>query len=441
MRGLTVAAVTAALLSTGPVWAAGFALKEQSALALGSAFAGATAGAEDISHAFFNPAALSRFDGIHAVAIASYISPVSTLQDSSSTNAANIPLGGDSDDRNFGKAALVPAFYGAAQINDRVRIGLSLNVPFGLETRYPRNWSGRYHGVESELTTVNLSPMVAVDVNPWLSIGGGVMVQYADAELTNAIDFGTIGAGAGGTPGQDDGFGSVTGDDVGVGFNLGLLAEPVKGTRFGVGFRSKIDHTLEGEADFTLSDNAGLNAALTAGGAFADTDATAKFESPAMVSFGIFHEVDENLAIMGEAQWTQWSSFDQLIIDFDNPNQPNSVTEQNWDDQWFLAAGARYDFSEEFGIRFGFAYDQKAVKTTFRTPRIPDSNRYWFAAGLNWQPTSNFELAAGFTYIHLNDAEVRLRTNGADDNASRGNFDAEYDSFINILTLSGTFKF
>ena len=36
--------------------ASGFFLKEQSASAQGNAFAGATAGAEDISYSFYNPA-------------------------------------------------------------------------------------------------------------------------------------------------------------------------------------------------------------------------------------------------------------------------------------------------------------------------------------------------------------------------------------------------
>ena len=45
------------------IFTAGFALKEQSASGLGSAFAGQTAGGEDISAMFTNPAALTRYPG------------------------------------------------------------------------------------------------------------------------------------------------------------------------------------------------------------------------------------------------------------------------------------------------------------------------------------------------------------------------------------------
>ena len=61
MRGMSVAFGLAALSTLpccGAAMAAGFALREQSATAQGNAFAGATAGADDISYMFFNPAAL-----------------------------------------------------------------------------------------------------------------------------------------------------------------------------------------------------------------------------------------------------------------------------------------------------------------------------------------------------------------------------------------------
>ena len=44
-----------------------------------------------------------------------------------------------------------------------------MNVPFGLETDYSRDWVGRYHAVRSELTTININPAVAWRPLPWLT--------------------------------------------------------------------------------------------------------------------------------------------------------------------------------------------------------------------------------------------------------------------------------
>ena len=52
------------LASSGAAHAAGFALKEQSTTAQGTAFAGATASASDVSYMFFNPASLGWVDQI-----------------------------------------------------------------------------------------------------------------------------------------------------------------------------------------------------------------------------------------------------------------------------------------------------------------------------------------------------------------------------------------
>ena len=46
--------------------------------------------------------------------------------------------------------------------------------------------------------------------------------------------------------------------------------------------------------------------------------------------------------MLGEVQWRNWSTFDELRIRYDNPNQPDTVTEEDWHDTIFAAIGARY---------------------------------------------------------------------------------------------------
>ena len=69
------AGTLAAGAGAGEPQAAGYALKEQSATAQGNAFAGATAGADDISYMFFNPAALGWVDKVELQAVATVVAP------------------------------------------------------------------------------------------------------------------------------------------------------------------------------------------------------------------------------------------------------------------------------------------------------------------------------------------------------------------------------
>ncbi|MGD9512287.1 MAG: OmpP1/FadL family transporter, partial [Geminicoccaceae bacterium] len=335
------------------------------------------------------------------------------------------------------------AFYAAVPLPRGFRVGLGVNVPYGLETDYSRDWVGRYHGIRSELTTVNINPDLAWRPVPWLGLGGGFQAQYIDGTLTNAIDFGTIGASAGipgSVPGAEDGHARLHGDDWAYGWNAGVILEPVAGTRFGVSYRSEVDHTLRGDVNFT-GDDAGIANLIRAGtGAFADTDADLSLTTPASLSFGLHHDLTDRVALMAEAQWTDWSVFDQLTVKFDNPAQPDSVTEEEWRDTWFFAVGGTFKATEQLTLRAGVAYDQSPVRGDYRTPRIPDGDRYWLSLGAGWQPTSWLGLDAAFTYIDVDDTSVRLSASDTG-SAARGNLSADYESYIVLVGLSARMRF
>ena len=79
---------------------------------------------------------------------------------------------------------------------------------------------------------------------------------------------------------------------------------------------------------------------------------------------------------MADLTWVRWSRFKELRIRFDN-GVPDSVTPQNWDNNWRIAVGATYKLNEAWKLRAGLAYDQSPVDDAFRTPRIPDEDRTW----------------------------------------------------------------
>lgn len=137
MRGLPHCFATVALLAgiwTTPAGAAGFALKEQSATALGNAFAGATAGADDLSYMFFNPAVPAWQSGNQAVGVVSYILPQAELRAGSAATGGGVPIGGGDGGGDVAEDFLVPAFYAMWEANPDLKLALAVNVPFGLET-------------------------------------------------------------------------------------------------------------------------------------------------------------------------------------------------------------------------------------------------------------------------------------------------------------------
>jgi long-chain fatty acid transport protein len=429
-------------LACGRAEAAGFALHEQSATGQGSAFAGVAAGG-DPSSMFFNPATMGLVEGYQIQSVINIIMPTAKLRNSSASTIGGVPIQGRDQISDIEDNAVVPALYAIAPLGPDWRLGLAVNVPFGLESDYQRNWVGRYQALNSKLKTININPMVSWRAMPWLTLGAGVQAQYADAQLTQAIDIGTIGAGAGiptAAPGQQDGFARTTGNDWSYGYNLGVVVEPLQGTRFGLGYRSEIDHRLKGDTDFTL-DQQGIGSIIKgATGAFQDSGITADLDTPASVSFGVRQDLGDRFALLGELDWTRWSSFDQLEVAFDNPAQPSSVTEEKWNDTWFASVGGLWKATDTLTLRAGIAYDQSPVTDKYRTPRVPDEDRYWLSMGAGWQPLDWLSLDVAYSHIFVDDPKVDLK---ATDEGSqlRGNLSATYDASIDLIAISAKIRF
>lgn len=431
---------------SGMALASGYQLREQSTTAQGNAFAGAAAGGEDISVMFFNPASMTQFSGNQAALHLSYISPKAEIDDAAASTVLGTPISGSSSTNDIAEDAALPSIYAMWQPSEDWRVGLSLNAPFGLATSYDRSWVGRYQAVRSELKTINVSPQVAWQATPWLSLGAGVQAQYADATLSNSIDFGTIGRAAGissGIPGShaQDGFTQVEGDDWGYGYTLGAVLEPRDGTQIGLSYRSQVKHTLKGDAEFDLG-TSGIGSALaTATGAFRNTGARASVTTPAMVSLGVRQRITSEWTVMGELDWTEWSVFDELRIEFDNPAQADSVTDEKWEDTWFAALGATYKPAETpWTFRFGVAHDQAPLNISTRTPRIPDADRYWVSTGVSYDPTPWLSIGAAYTHIFVDGADLNLRTSDTG-STFRGNLTGNYDSSIDIVSVSARLRF
>jgi long-chain fatty acid transport protein len=440
---VTLLVLPTLLAVAGNAFAAGFSIREQSSTAQGTAFAGSTAGALDPSYMFFNPAALAYQEGRQAQISVSLIDAHSRLQRSSGSTVTGTPITGSDTAGDIAGNAVAPAFYASIEPVAGWHLGLGVNSPFGLETSYSDDWVGRYHAIDSRLGTVNINPAIAWRAAPWLSLAAGLQVQRVDARLTNAIDFGTIGA-LGGFPGAvpagDDGRAELQGDDWGVGYDLGVIVEPRPGTRLGVSYRSAIDQTLRGRTDYTL-DQAGVGAFLKGTqGLFTNGNATAKLETPASLSVGLYQTVSERWAVMADLAWTDWSVFKELRVKFDNPAQPDNVTEQNWTDSWFAALGTTWKATDTLTFRAGVAYDKSPVTDANTTPRVPDSDRYWVAAGVTYAPRSWISLDLALTHIFMPNATVDLSTSGTD-NTVRGNLSARYDNSIDIIVLGARVTF
>ena len=453
------AVITAALLAAlpGAASAASFYIIESSAGRLGNAFAGTASAAEDASTVYFNPAGMTRLDRPTVSVAGHFIMPEGEFTNEGSTTAAGTPLSGPEDTTE--ESAVVPNFYFSTPLNQTVSVGLGINAPFGLRSSYDDDWVGRYHATDSELETININPTLAFQATKRLSLGVGINYQRIDATLENEVDSFVVcvaarqaagdptpqaecGANTATGPNPDqqgpgnreaDSSVEITGDDRGIGLDLGLIYEFDTDTRVGLSWRQGIEYTLEGEADFDRSaacDASACGAALMQ----LSGDVTADVELPDILTLSATHGIGEHWRLDADVAWYQWDSIQALRIVRPN-GQEVSTLELEYENTTRYALGATYSGLGATTLRTGIAYDETPISSAETvTPRIPDGDRTWITFGLNYafSPTASLDVG----YAHLFVDEVRIE-NTEQGNTLRG----EFDPTVDILSVAANWRF
>ncbi|MBU6418566.1 MAG: outer membrane protein transport protein, partial [Proteobacteria bacterium] len=289
--------------------ASGFALRETTADALGDAFTGSEAKAYDASTAWYNPAGMALLDQNEVDGGVSYIGPSATFS-GYNTN----PLTGGRVSGVQGGNAVSPAasgaLFGVFALSPDWRLGLSVTAPYGERTSYPGDFVGRYQSLVSSITAVDFGVALSYKINDHFSIGGGPVIEYFEARLTQALNVPTLSA----LTGQDP-IGDVHGDDVGVGYNIGGLYKIDDATRIGIDYHSRIRHDITGTQRITVptiySALSPATAALLEAG---NSSATTSITMPDSVGIGIYHQITPAWAVMGSVQWTHWALLNSLHI-------------------------------------------------------------------------------------------------------------------------------
>lgn len=413
----------------------GFSLPVQDSLQVGRASAGTVAAASDASTTFHNPAGMTELDGeqILAGATAVYAGYNVSDRDSTATTPGTLGVptavsGRKGDPRTF---AVIPTLFYARPMTPDFWLGLSLTSPWGLGAQYDDDWFGRYDSIETRLTTVNVSPVFAYRVLEWLSIGGGLNLEYADAKLTSALP-NTLAPG-GPSPGTD-GMSKLTGDDIAVGFNVGVLIKPLPGTRIGVHYRSPIRHDLSGQLRVR-----GLTGPLAGGNARSDVDL--KLELPDIVAIGIAQEVFSGTTLLAEAQWFNWSRFDELRAEV--AGQPDSVREQDWEDTWSFYGGIEQRLFDNWIVRGGAGYEQTPTTNEFRNTSLPDGDRIRLALGLSYEWSDRLRVDFGYAHVFSERENINLDRTFFEGTPAEGsvNTRGRADLFINDFALRVRYRF
>jgi long-chain fatty acid transport protein len=406
-------------LAASQLFAAGFAINEQSISGMGTGFAGRSSSADDASTVFGNPAGMSRLKREQVSVGAAAIIAKTDIDNGSSTY-------GGSNDGDMVPVVGVPMGYYVKPIDDHWAFGVGVYVPFGLVTDYESGFAGRYFADKSHVQVVTFQPTISYAFNDKVSIGFGPTINRIDGELTSRALNPVTGP-------VNDGKVKVKGDDTALGFNVGILVQATDSTRLGATYHSKVKYKLDGDTRIS-----GPNFGPFNGQKY---DASLDLTTPESVDFSVTHELDANWTLYAGSTWTRWSRLES--IDVENSGVPGPLVptigtiseKQEWHDTWAHAIGASYKVNKEWTLRTGFSVDQSPTNNTDRSPRIPTGDRKAISFGAGWSPNDNLTIDVAYSYLREDEAKIR----NAD--PRKGTYSADYRNTAHGLGTSVTYRF
>ncbi len=407
LRKLSLSCAALAIMGAGigldnSAEAAGFYIQEQSSYHLGMSFAGSAADPVDASTVYYNPAGMAHLDGKQIQIGTHLLVPNSKIKDTGSTATTiggfNGTLNGSNGSNPYDPTP-VPNAYVAYPVTDAQDwwVGFALTAPFGLSNEYNDDFFGRYDSTQSDLKVLDFAPTVSWKMNDKWSFGAGLNVQYADAHLENAIPNTLAGAASAGPTPETDGRQDLSGDNLGLGYNIGALWTPTDDWRVGLHYRHGVAHNLEGRVVTVLP------AAL--GGTKSTVAGQAELDLPAIATIAAAHDFSDRLTVQGHVIWFGWSSFDDIPV---QTPIGSSQTLQNYNDTYAVALGFKYKLDDQWELKAGFQFDETPTEDGFRSTRTPDGDRNWYSVGATYKMNDRISFDLSGTYIDIDDEEIDL---------------------------------
>ena len=409
LRIVAAATLCAAAGVDGARANAGFALNDGLTDWTANAYAGEAAKAYDAGTAWTNPAGMVRLQGVEIDTSVNFIDP--DLNFRGQDLVGGQPVSGPQSAHGIDPAISAGTAIVISLTRD-LKLGFSAQSPFASRLNaVPADFVGRYQDTDSVPTVVQGLFSMAYAVNDHLSIGGGPYVSYFKDRQSHALDLNR--ATVDGFPislGPDgvDPIAQFRGDDLAVGYDLGLLYQFNDRVRVGVNYHSRVDHTLQGYQTIFVPPQvlAGpLGRLVGAQLASQDYDANVSQTLPGWVDSSVYWQVTPTVALMANATWTDWSLFQNSRV---NPDAAGIATttniQYNFRDTVTAGVGANWQATRRLMLQTGLTFDQSPVDDRNRQASIPDGDRLEFGLGATYRVTRRTEVAIAYTHYFFIDS-------------------------------------
>jgi long-chain fatty acid transport protein len=417
-------------LAATPAFPAGFSVFAQGAKASGMGLA-FTAVADDPSAIFYNPAGLGWQTHFSVQGGGSLLTKV----EGEFEGANPFPGTGFGIEEQHQTTFVLPTVYAVVPLTANVNFGLGVFAPFGLGFRWDdaEQFSGRFIAQNAVIQSADLNPVLSFRISPSFAVAVGADWRHSKVSLErnraainpftqSVVDVAHI---------KLD---SELADNDGWGWNAGVLWKPTGVLSFGAAYRSAIEIDYEGTARFTQrpTGNPAFDAAVAASLPQGEEDVAVTIEFPATWNLGTAVHLPGQLTVSLEADWTDWSVFDELFIDFASEPLPDLFRETRWEDSWAYRVGLEKKWGG-FAVRAGYYRDESPQPLADVGPILADADRNAYTVGIGYD-TDRWGVDISDIYIDFEERDTRGEVN-------TDRFFGQYSEAANLLALSFRLSF
>src|SRR5262245_49707297 len=348
--------------------AGGYIIPHQTArgLSLSNAM---TAGVNDASAVYYNPAALSEVNGDNVLASGIYVN-VSNSVENSGRKSRN------KHDDNF-----LATFFANYHIpGTDFTLGIGTYTPFGLATEYGNDAFTRFAAIDTELRTIYVTPALSWTPSSYFSLGAGLSFVHSSEVVSRALCFDPI---SGCTqPLGLEGRVRITDTADAFAYNVGLLVKPTDNLKFGFTYRSRVDLRFD-------------NADAKFRGAFSTPTVKANVRPvplPPVINAGVFWQIAPSWGVEFVYEYTRWSEFKSLSATFSpipvflplGAPVPGFSSPQEWKNTSTLRLGSFYRFDDRWEIRGGIGLEGTPIPNRTLSPAIPGADLFTLNTGVGY---------------------------------------------------------
>ena len=368
-------------------------------------------------------------------------------------------------------------------------VGVSVTNPAGNSLVWGDNWVGATMLQEVSLKAFSIQPTVSYKIGDIVSIGAGLMIDFGSFSqnkgLTAPGQFDALGTLAGQLsplvpslaplPGAIQSFAGQTpvgiaidgSSKVAYGVNLGVMVNVSPKVTLGLTYRSKVKLSVEGGdaelvyandnaktvintiANFNLTGLAGslppavaaqipvdvlkqTQTQLKTMGLLDGATFDASMPIPSIFSAGIAYKPTEDWTLTAEAQFTGWSAYEKLDLEFNTA--AGAITQsfvKDYKNSVAVRIGGEWVISDFATVRAGAYMDTPPVRKDNYNPETPSATTFCGTVGASLNPFKNMTVDLAFAYLQ------GKKTTGTFENT----FTGEYQKSAVMPAIGLRFKF